>query len=306
MGINQFFRQHFAQEGGILGEVFDFTYPDAHLRFDNNLFGRVSNFDEVTFNVWIYPTSTDAGYIFRVDGAGAGNDGDAEMYISNGKISLLQVHGQGISNFGTINTNQWNHIVMSQRAGTSLTNFGTSSGAAFDLSTKKTFNSGTGYLNDFHVMINGQVFSRYIEPGASGFFYNDFAIDDGIAAGGSATGVSSGSNATFGHYNNDSQASGTLLTTDSVTDTFIGIDGSGNQNQNHFKGHMFQWYVDDEFYNLRTTSNQNLFRDGSSHKSSLPANPLALLTGGDTLGTGTNFPTTFTNSFVGTSSLSKP
>ena len=307
MGINQFFRQHFSQESGILGEVQEFSKPDAHLQFDNNLFGFTGNFHEVTFNVWLYPTSNDAGYIFRVSGS-SDSDGEAEMLIHNGQIGLMTVHGQGISNFGTINLNQWNHIVMSQRAGTVVTSFGTSSGAVFDLASKRSYNSGTGYLNDFHLMINGTVFSRYIEPGTSGFFHNDFAIDDGIAAGGSATGVSTGIRATDGRYTNDNRASETLITSDNTTDTFIGIDGTGNTNQNAFKGHMFQWYVDDEYYDLRQTSNQNLFRDGSSggSVSSLPANPLAFLTGGEHPITGHNTGGTFFNRGVMTSTLSKP
>lgn len=303
MGINQFFRQHFSQEGGIQGEVQEFSKADAHLQFDNNLFGSTGNFEEVTFNVWLYPTSNDSGYIFRVDD----NDAQAEMYIQNGTIKLMTVHGQGITNFGTLNLNQWNHIVMSQRAGTVLTSFGTASGAAFDLSTKRVFNSGTGFLNDFHLMINGTLFSRYIEPGTSGFFHNDFALDDGIAAGGSATGVSTGIRATDGLYTNDARASGTLITSNNTGDTFIGIDGTGNANQNAFKGHMFQWYVDDEFYDLRQSSNRLLFRDSDgTSKSSLPANPLAFLTGGEHPITGHNTGGTFFNRGVMTSTLSKP
>jgi len=301
--INQFFRQHFAQQGGNIGEVQEFSKPNAHLQFDNNLFGSTGNSGEVTFNVWLYPTSTAAGYIFKVDGGSGGADGNAHFNISNSKIGQLTVHGQGISNFGTINMNQWNHIVVSQRAGTVLTSFGTIDGAAFDFASKRTYNSGTGYLNDFHLLLNGQLFSRYIEPGSSGFFHNDFAIDDGIAAGGSATGVSTGSNATDGHWENDSRASGTIITSDNVTDTFVGVDT--NQN-NPYKGHMFQWYVDDEFYDLKQTSNQNLFRDGSGHKSSLPANPLSFITGGDELVTGQNTGSTFTNRGVMTSIKSKP
>ena len=99
-----------------------------------------------------------------------------------------------------------------------------------------------------------------------------------------------------------------MITSNNSGDTFIGIDGTGNSNQNAFKGHMFQWYVDDEFYDLRQSSNQNLFRDPSSSNSlsSLPANPLAFLTGGEHPITGLNAGGTFFNRGVMTSTLSKP
>ena len=225
MGINQFFRQHFAQGTSILGQVLDFTTPGARLVFDNNLFGYTTNQAGATFNCWIYPTTTDFQYVFKIGASGnPASHGNFEFSIQNGQISQLQIHGQGISNFGTINTNQWNHIVMSTRAGTVLTSFGSSSGAAFSMTNKRVYNSGTAYLNDFHLMLNGTKYSRYVDPNRQ-FFQNDFA-----------TGAT-GADATFGSFFNDDQDEGIVITSDNVTDTSVGADSNGN---NDFQGHMFQ------------------------------------------------------------------
>lgn len=294
MGLNTFFRQHFSQGQGILGQVLDFTTPGARLVFDNNLFGYTTNQAGATFNCWIYPTTTDFQYIVKIGASGNNSSvGNFEFSIQNGKIAILQIHGQGISNFGTINTNQWNHIVMSTRAGTVLTQFGTNNGATFDMTTKRTYNSGTGYLNDFHLMLNGTKYSRYIDPNRQ-FFQNDFATGN------------TGTSATFGNFFNDNQAEGIVITSDNVTDTKIGADSNGN---NDFQGHMFQLYGSPFYTGL---GGLNDFRNTSTggSKSPLPHTNtnahLFEITGGDNFMTGHNTTSNYNNINVLTSTLSKP
>ena len=72
MGINTFFKQHFAGPQGILGPVMDFTTAGARFVFDSNLFGYTTNQTGATFNCWIYPTTTDFQYIVKIGASGNG------------------------------------------------------------------------------------------------------------------------------------------------------------------------------------------------------------------------------------------
>jgi len=278
MGINGFFRQHFSNNGGYLSEVFNFGERNEYLRFSNNLFGLSSSHNELTFNVWIYPETTNAQYIFDTDGL-------ASLHIQAGKIRL-NINDTGVvHSVQTINQNQWNQILISMRRNNdAVVSHGSNSGSTFSMTTKRSYNTGTSYLNDFHMVVNGTRYSRYVQPNTSpsqqdGFFHNDFA-----------TGTT-GTSASNGEYF-DSQYGTTnqLFTSDNTTDTYVGTDYNG---LNGFQGDMFQWYLKDEYYDLLDSNNIDLFRDGSSHQDPLPSNPVCHIVGGEGTFVGSNTSTVF-------------
>lgn len=287
--IGGFFRQHWAG-GTFLGEVMNFN-TNSNIQFDSNLFGYSTSQSQLTFSVWLYPTASTYSYIFYVDNR-------AVMSINGGKI-YFDINGTGVNHStATITTNQWNHVLVSmRRSNTTLLSFGSDSGATFDFATKRSYNTGTGYQNDFHLVVNGTRYSRYIQPNTSpsiedGFFQNDFA-----------TGTT-GASATFGEYfDNNYGGTNQLFTSDNTTDTFLGSD---NSPANYYNGDMFQFWLKNTFYDLTQSSNVALFRNSNNTSvSALPSAPVAYIVGGQYFNVGSTS-STYTLNNITTSSRSKP
>ena len=284
MSFTGSFRQHFSS-ANYVGDRFYFNNTTssvpiadaAYIETANNVFG-VGGGDvqeELTLNVWLYPQRN--SYVIWSPDTATTEHSVLSVTPTTGNISF-EFNGTGVSNFNAgIQLNQWNHILISIKMSNTTVSFGNSGGATFNMTNKRSYNTGTGKASKTHLVVNGVGYHRYIEPGSSGFFQNDFAIN-------------STNLATYGYYGENNSSSLELFTSDNVTNTlFGGLYGTGNTALvNAYQGDMYQFWLKNSYYDLLNSANVALFRNtNNTSVSALPASPRVHIVGGPDFNIGT-------------------
>lgn len=291
MSFTGSFRQHFSS-ANFVGDRFNFANPinpstshpianASYIETANNILG-VSGTDiqeELTLNVWLYPENTNTAYIFSVPETASMEHSYLAVNANTGTI-LFEFNGTGVTNFNAgIVLNQWNQILISIKLDLdTILTFGNDSGATFDMTTKRSYNTGSGRSSRTHLVVNGVGYHRYIEPGSSGFFQNDFAIN-------------STNLATMGYYGENNSLSSELFTSDNVTNTLfgtIGLSTNGTEILNGYRGDMYQFWLKNSYTDFLDANNVALFRNANgTSRDDLPANPRVHIVGGPNFNIGT-------------------
>ena len=282
-----FFRKHWSGIG-VLGKTFTFS-TGSLLTFQSNLFGvsGQATQDSLVFSVWVKPTQVwGLGGHFIIHTPGL-----ASIYIESntGKIGC-DFNGFGVTP-GTpaVTYGQWNHILISARRSNSLVSFGTNSGG-WNSGTNTWNQTGTAYAHRFHMVINGTAYHRYVQANTS------VSVEDGFIKNDFATGTT-GTSATFGTFFPTSGGN-ELFTSDNTTDSATSFY-SNNQYVNYYVGQMYQFYLDNKYYDMTQTDNLNRFRYNSTYVPTLPTPSRVWLVGGDQFNIGTN-QSVVSNTYVNT------
>mgnify|MGYP001222408545 FL=1 len=274
--VSGFFRKHWSGLG-VIGKTFTFG-TSSLLIFDTNLFGVAGDDvqSQMVFNVWVKPQQTwgtGGHYIIHTPGL-------ASIFLesTSGQIGV-NINGFGVSS-GTVavNYNQWNHILISAQRSNSLVTFGSSSGG-WNSGTNTWTGLGSAYAHRFHMVVNGTAYHRYVQANSSpsvedGFIKNDFATG------------SSGTAATYGNFF-PTTGGDELFTSEQTTDSATAFY-SGSQYVNYFVGQMYQFYLDNKYYDMTDTSNIDKFRYSNTYVPTLPMPTKVWLVGGDHFNLGTN------------------
>lgn len=290
MSFTGSFRQHFSS-ANFVGDRLNFANPAntnstnlkanaSYIETANNILG-VSGTDvqeELTLNVWLYPENTTGATIFWVPDT-ASMEHSYLTVNPNGTMSF-EFNGTSVTNFNAgIVSNQWNQILISIKLDLdTILSFGNNSGATFDMTTKRSYYTGTGRSSRTHLVVNGVGYHRYIEPGSSGFFQNDFAINSTTLA-------------TTGYYGENDSLSSELFTSDNVTNTLfgtIGLSTNGTEILNGYRGDMYQFWLKNSYTDFLDANNVALFRNANgTSRDDLPANPRVHIVGGPNFNIGT-------------------
>ncbi len=263
----------------------------AKIRTPINAFGGDAAKTDIMLSFWVYPramTSDASSTIHTIYHCWNEQDqidlGDNFMYfcrITGQKLHFKFFRRELEHSVDTITYGQWNHIMVSANL------------SANDISAS----GGTHRDDKFHLVVNGTIYNYYISGGT---LTNDFGSDYTIGNSDSLLSSDNTQPFTWG--------------AESTTADMSGGSAPGNY-INYYNGELFQFYMDNEYYDLTQASERVKFYDSGSHipyeglptGSSDPA-PLVKITedGVFNRGSNTNINTSLARTNVAVSALSKP
>jgi hypothetical protein len=316
------FKQHFYDQQGFWPEIMHFdntavatnstTLADtSFVRTNANMFGDDGvDGDRMTLSLWLYPikqtnwTNDTRHYIYYTKAGNAlislNHRGSGLEFLTQ-SASLQDNSGNRVPQ--VLNFGQWNHILFSVKMDKTSVTSGSNTGTGWDNTTKRQYSFRTGDSSRLHLIINGTGYHRYVEPNqpgedasnGTGFFQNNFAT------------ATTGDGRDFGTYLERSTGT-SVLTTDNAADTYFGYKGGGTYIAESFRGHLFQLWMKDAYYDLTDSNNVDLFYNSGSHVASLPSGPKLYLAGGGRFSSGSTDPDNdqLTVNKLLKSSLSKP
>ena len=296
---------HTESNGGteVIGE-------SGFIRLATNPWTASTDKNEMTFSFWMYPE--------KLSGETSGNHQVWWVYDpsnNSGGIGSLQIESSGLDfnlgsalytqqGVGSINYNQWNHVLFSAKISTTMVTSGYTGGTEWDSNTNRQYSPRTEPDSRIHLVINGNTLHRYMQANTSasqqdGFFQNDFATGSGDT------------NLSQSVFNNQRQwgniriPTGTtefnggvptntdMWTSNSSEDCYFGVKPSGQNGyygEDAYKGSIFQFWAKNQYYDLTNSSNIALFYNSGASVSSLPSNPIIYFNGGSRISSGTYNP----------------
>lgn len=278
----------------------------AYIQLKTNPWAANTNKNEMTFSFWMYPQ--------KLSGETSGDHQVWWVYLpsnNSGGYGNLRIESSGIDfllnsvrtqqGVGSINYNQWNHILFSGKISTTMVTSGYTGGTGWDSSTNRQYSPRTEPDSRIHLVINGNTLHRYMQANTSssqqdGFFQNDFATGSGDSNGSQSVFTN---NRQWGNiwiptgttdYNGGVPTSTDIWTSNSSEDCYFGVKPTGSNagnGEDAFKGSIFQFWAKNQYYDLTDANNIALFYNSGSSVSSLPSNPIIFFNGGARISSGT-------------------